>query len=170
MSMFTLDHENVFEGGLQDGTYEVVVYLTKQDAAKSGTEFINLSMIVRNDIEQKGKNQYVFHKIWASKETGQFNTQAINTIGKALQLPNGKQYNSLDELLQDFTLKTCRVTVKNETSEFNGTTYNNLNVKKWETTKFPTFNHVFKTKDDSQSEAFSNPGKPIEISDDSLPF
>lgn len=170
MSMFTLDHENVFEGGLQDGTYEVVLYIVSQDAAKNGTEFINFKMVIRNDIEQKGKNQYVFHKVWASKETGQFNIQAINTIGRALSLPNGKKYEALQDLLQDFTMKTCRVTVKNETSEYNGKTYNNVNVKKWETTKFPTFNHVFKTKDDGQSNDFAGVGKPVEISDDSLPF
>ena len=167
MTFLKLDHDNIFEGGLADGTYEVVVYLTKQDAAKSGTEFINLDLIVRNDVEQKGKNMHVFHKIWASKETGQFNAQAINTIGKALQLQNGKEYSSLEELMQDMTFKTCRVTVKNEESEYNGNTYQNLNIKKWDVSNLTgPLGHEFKKKDNS----FVTDGKSLDISDDDLPF
>ena len=82
----------------------------------------------------------------------------FNTIGAAAQLQRGKQYSSIEELFKDFLGKAVRVTVKNETSEYNGKTYENLNVKRWDKTKFPELAHKFKTTDDG-----SNPFAGVEI-------
>ncbi|MBC2005590.1 hypothetical protein HCA78_17665, partial [Listeria booriae] len=62
--------------------------------------------------------------------------------------------------------KTCLVSVKNETSEYNGKTYNNLNVKSWAESKIPgPSNHQFKAKDIAQQD-----NQPMNITDDDLPF
>src|SRR5690625_7551378 len=76
----------------------------------------------------------------------------FNTIGKACQLQNGKTYNSFDELLKDFEGKPALVFAKNEENENNGKTYNNLNVKMWNKTKFPDVQHQFKGKDQRSEE------------------
>ncbi|EHQ3848178.1 DUF669 domain-containing protein, partial [Listeria monocytogenes] len=88
---------------------------------------------------------------------------ALNTIAKAIQLPNGKDYNTVNELLQDLLTKTCQVTVKNEESEYNGQVYKNLNVKAWAESKITgPLQHVFKKKE--------NEPTPVEISENDLPF
>lgn len=146
--MFTIDHSDVFEGGLiEEGTYEVVVFKAFEDA-KSGTQFINLHLIIRNDLDQKHKNQYLFGSIWRSKETNEYHKGMINTVAKALKIENGKKFNSLDELVSDFVGKTARVVVKHE--EYNGNV--NARVKSWEQSRFTTCNHTYK---EPQTEGFS---------------
>ena len=156
--MFTIDHEDVFEGGLvEEETYEVVVFKAFEDAANSGTQFINLHLIIRNDLDQKHKNQYLFGSIWQSKATGEYNKGMINTVAKALKIENGKKFNSLDELVSDFVGKTARVVVKHE--EYNGKT--NARVNSWEQSRFSTCNHTYK---DPQIEGFST------VSNEDIPF
>lgn len=175
MTGFSLDFENTFEGGgIADGTYEVLISFTGEDATKGGAEYADFRLTVRNDIDQKHKNQIIFEKIFKAKATGKYNMMMFNTIGKAAQLQKGKSYNSIDELLADYLNKPLRVTVKNEESEYNGNTYNNLNVKKWEPTQFPSVQHVYKKKENApaagNSQSYENPLPPIEVNDDDLPF
>ncbi|MFW3590428.1 DUF669 domain-containing protein [Staphylococcus caprae] len=147
MTNFTLNMEDTFEGGIQDGTYETVITKFEENATQSGTEFADVRLTVRNDIDQKYKNNIVFHRIWKAKATGKYDMRFFNTIGAAAQLQQGKQYSSIEELFKDFLGKPVRVTVKNETSEYNGKEYENLNVKRWDKTQFPEVAHKFKTED-----------------------
>lgn len=159
--MFKINHDEVMEFGLIDeGTYEVVVQNAFEDAANTGTMFINLQLIIRNDIDQKHKNQYIFASIWQSKQTGEYHSGMINSVAKALNIENGKTFNTLQELLDDFKRKTARVTVKHE--EYNGNT--NARVKFWEQTKFPQNNHKFKTNSNDVPEGFHP------TSNDDIPF
>ncbi len=173
MTGFSLDFENTFEGGIADGTYEVLITHTGEDATQGGSEYADFRLTIRNDINQKHKNQIIFHKNWKAKETGKYNMMMFNTIGKAAQLQKGKSYSSMDALLADYLNKPLRVTVKNETSEYNGKTYENLNVKKWEPTQFPNVQHVHKKKDNApagNAQSYENPLPPFEVNDDDLPF
>lgn len=147
--MFVINHDEANAGGLvAEGQYEVLVVKAYEDAANSGTQFINLHLVIRNDIVgQKHQNQYLFGSIWRSKETGQYNSGMINTLAKALRIENGKRFNSLDELLGDFVGKTARVTVKHE--EYNGNV--NARVKGWEQSHFNGCNHVFKTENNNNN-------------------
>lgn len=143
---FSLDFNDVFEGQSQikDGEYEVVVNRASEGATPGGAEYIEFDLIIRNDIQQAHQNMHIFHKIWKEKATGKYNMKTFNTVGKACNLQGGKQYKSLQELLDDFYRKTAIVNVKNETSEYAGKTYENINVKFWKESKFGTLNHQFK--------------------------
>lgn len=166
MTNFTLNMEDTFDGGIQDGTYETVITKFEENATQSGTEFADVRLTVRNDIDQKYKNNIVFHRIWKAKATQKYDMRFFNTIGSAAQLQQGKQYKSIEELFQDFLGKPVRVTVKNETSEYNGKTYENLNVKRWEKTKFPELAHKFKTEDGGNPFASGTNS----IDEDDMPF
>lgn len=169
MAGFSLDFNDVFEGQIADGNYEVLVHKVGEDATPGGAEFVQFDLIIRNDVDQKHKNNHIFHKVWKAKDTGKYNMKTFNTIGKACQLQNGKAYKSLEELLKDFEMKTAIVNVKNESSEYNGQTYNNLNVKYWNQSKMNgPVRHQFKSKDNmTVSEMFDS---GIDINDDVLPF
>lgn len=163
MTTFNLNFNDKFEGtGIADGVYEVIVNLAKEDVNKGGSEYAQLDLVIRNDVQQKHSNMHIFHKIWKNKETGKYNFKTFNTLGWAFQLQENKSYNSIDDLLQDFFMKTAKITVKNEKSEFNGQTYDNLNVKRWEQTQLTQSQHQFKDK--------TNSAPTIDISDDDLPF
>lgn len=164
MTNFTLDMNDTFEGGIKDGKYEVVITKFEESATQTGTEFVDVRLTVRNDIDQPYKNQIVFHRIWKAKATQKYNMKSFNTIGAAAQLQQGKQYSSIEELFKDFLGKPVLVAVKNETSEFNGKTYENLNVKRWEKTNFPEVAHKFK------AEEGSNPFETQQQDDTDYPF
>ncbi len=162
MFNFQVNHDEAVDFGLiEEGEYEVIVAKAFEDAAKSGTMFINLHLVVRNDIDQKYKNKYIFANIWQSKDTGQYHPGMLNTVAKALRIENGKTYHSLEELLNDFKGRTARVTVKHE--EYNGRTYER--VKAWEPSRFSTCNHQFKNEDGGMN----IPGF-MEVDDSEIPF
>lgn len=157
-----LDHSNVYEGSAlkPEGDYEVVVKEAKLDTLKDGREYINIALVVRNDCPQGYRNAYIWASLWKGKESGEFNMKQINTIGKALNIPTGKQYADWNALLADFNGKAARVTIKHE--EYNGNT--NERVAFWNVTKFPAVAHQWK---DANSTG-SMPG--TEVSADDCPF
>lgn len=168
--LFTVNHEEAFETGeVKDGKYEVVINSAKEDATPNGAEYLNLDLIIRNDFEQPFKNAHIFARVWKSKDSGQYHGGMLNTIGKAFRLPDGKSYKTMEELCDDLALKTGKVTVKNEISEYGGKTYENLNVKSWEQTELQGLNHQFKEKTKASNDPFGNAAQ-IDVSDDSLPF
>lgn len=168
MAGFSLDFNDTFSGSVENGTYEVVVDKVMVKTTTGGTEYVNFDLIIRNDFDQKFKNAHIFHSVWKSKETGKYNMKSFNTLGKACKLQNGKTYKSFDELLQDFEKKVCRVTVKNETSQYDGKTYENLNVKGWAESNVPVCRHQFKAKENMTVSDMMAGG--VEITDDILPF
>lgn len=172
MTGFNLDFSKVAQtGGVKDGTYECVVNRANEDATSGGSEYMELDLIIRNDIDQPYKNAHIFAKIWKTKDTGRYSEGMIMAVAQALQLQDGKQYNSLDELMADFVLKPVLVTIKNEKSESNGKEYDNLNVKKWEKSKIQgVMNHQFKKGDEPSFGNSNNQSTTVEINDDDLPF
>jgi hypothetical protein len=171
MAGFSLDFNDVFEGQgkIADGDYEVVVNRCSEGATPGGAEYIEFDLIIRNDVDQQHKNQHIFPKVWKAKETGKYNMKTFNTIGKACKLQNGKAYKSLQELLDDYVMKTAIVNVKNETSEYNGNTYENTNVKYWTLSKINgPLKHQFKVKENMTVSDMMSSG--IDIQDEDLPF
>lgn len=166
--VFQFDFNDTFEGGLPDGTYEAVISSISEDATKGGSQFISCVLTVRNDVDQKGKNALIFHRIWMAKATGKYNKSMLNTIGKYAQMSEDKKYESLGDVFKDLYGKPVRVTVKNEESEYNGKTYNNLNIKRWDYTKFPNLQHQFKPQ--KEGSPFEVRQESVVISEDDLPF
>lgn len=173
---FNLDFNDVYEGSgrIADGDYEVVVKNVKEDATPGGAEYVEFDLVLRNDFNQEHKNMHVFHKVWKAKATGKYNMKQFNTMGKAFQLQNGKTYTSFQDLLNDFILKTARISLKNEKSEHNGKEYTNYNVF-FNPTALKGLNHTWEKKEAAGAGAtptdpFINGSGPIEIKDDDLPF
>lgn len=165
---FSLNFEDVYEGSgrIADGDYEVVVKNVKEDATPNGAEYTEFDLVLRNDFDQAHKNMHVFHKVWKAKDTGKYNMKQFNTMGKAFRLQNGKAYKSLQELLEDFVMKTARISLKNVESEYNGKTYTNYEVY-FNQSNLTGLAHQWNKKEQTAGEMLEqNPN----ISDDDLPF
>lgn len=166
MTGFKVDYNEAQDfGAVPDGDYEVVIFNVNEDVTKGGAENINFDMVIRNDLQQPRGNSHLFHKIWKNKETGKYNRGMIMALAKAFGLQDGKEYSSFDQFLQDFAMRPAKVRVKNETSEYNGKTYDNTNIKKFEPSKFPDVQHQWKTKENAPA----NNTAPV-IEDSDLPF
>lgn len=152
--MFTIDYSQAQEfATITNGTYEVFIESAKPDASEGGTDFMDIRFKIRDDFDQKFKNNIIFYKIWVNKETQQYNANKINTLAKMAQLPDGAKFAGVEEFLNALVGKHLKVTVKNETSEYNGKTYENLNVKRLE-----------------KSDILAPKKASTEVTDDMLPF
>ena len=179
---FQLDHDNIFDNHIPDGEYEVFINTMHEDATPKGAEYISVDSIIRNDVPQPHRNSHIFHKIWKTKATNDYNPKSFNMMGKAAELPNKKTYNTMEELFADFEGRPVRVRVKNEKSQGNdGITYDNLNIKMWEKTKIDgQVRHVRKEKQQTDGLTYPPPnqqaanngfyGSQITIRDEDLPF
>lgn len=152
--MFEIDYSQAKEfASITDGTYETFIEKAVQDETKSGADFINIHFRIRKDFQQEFQNNIIFHRIFAKKEDGKYPVGAIMNLAKQAGIPDGTKFKSLDDYLNQLLNKCLKVTVKNETSEYNGNTYNNLNVKRIEKSDIP---------------AITNPIE--EFKEDDLPF
>ena len=149
---FTVNYDDAFEGSdlIPQGDYEVIVKKAEEKETKDGSKkYISIQLAVRNDIDQKYKNKIIFESLFKGKDTGKYQMKQFNTISKALKIPNGKNYGSLDELLGDWNNKPVLVRIKHE--QYNGNT--NARVGFYNESKFKDCNHVWLVKTDNQQMA-----------------
>lgn len=167
-----------------EGDYEVIVVKAEERQTKNGKLGLNVSMVIRNDVQQNYKNGYIFHTLWKRREPTAADMQVqgysfgqIMALGKAAQLPDGKDYPDLAAFLADLVGKPVRVTIKHE--EYNGQKQERVS---WlDPTRFPEVRHVMKTSASpsayaaQQQTTYANqPAQPQytqpHIEDEDLPF
>lgn len=112
-----------------EGDYECLIAKAEErDYTNSKGEektCLNISFVIRNDVEQGYKNGYIFHTLWKRIEPTENDMQVngygfnqVMALGKAAGLPDGKDYDSLEQFLGELVKKPVRVTVKH--GEWNG--------------------------------------------------
>lgn len=146
---FSTNYENVNDYGLVPaGMYEVVIRNIEERTTKKGSTGLNLSLVIRNDVDQKQKNRFLFHTLWKRKEPTQADMQVqgygfnqLMQLAKAAKLPSGKAYETVEELCKDLLHRPLLVKVKHD--EWNGNTREEI--ERIEESRFPQCNHVFKT-------------------------
>jgi hypothetical protein len=160
MSLFSVNYEAAEQfSSVENGTYEVVVATAEQSASKTGTDFLDIRLKIRDDFQQKFRNNLIFDKVWINKQTLQYPEWALQRYAKAVKIPEGVEINTIEQFLNIIKGKTLKVTVKNEQSESNGVTYDNLNIKKMEQSELPPY-----------SGAVSSESAPAKADDLDLPF
>lgn len=130
---FKTDYTQAKEASeLQDGRYHVRFEKFDLQQTKNGVEFINLQFRIRNDVEQPFQNFCIFEKIFKKKETGEWITFALHTMGKVLKLPDGKEYKNISAFLKECVGRVCTVTLKTKKETFDNQVYENQRIVKWE--------------------------------------
>ncbi len=146
---FGINYDDAATGSdlLPKGDYEVVIKYAGEDATKGGTVYINVTMVIRNDVDQQYKNKYIWHSIWQKKEPsaadigcGGYSYKQIQSLSKAAGLPNGKKYESLASWCEELKDKVVRVTIDHE--EYKGEMQ--ARVKWVNESKFPQCSHAWK--------------------------
>lgn len=155
-------------GGLVPvGEYEVVIKIGSQMVTAGGTEYLNIPMVIRNDVDQPRQNAYLWHTVWhkhtpTEKDPNGFSGKSIQTISKAAKIPNGQSFNTLDDWLEALIGRVIRVTVEHDT--YNGNT--NARIKYTTESTKPECLHKFKEKPDTTHEAYTE----VTSEDNDLPF
>lgn len=160
--MISTNYKDLNDNLIPEGKYEAVIKSAFLDMTKGGTEFINVQLIVRNDVEQIYQNKYIFHSIWKKKEPNEadkncdgFSAQQLFKLCKAIDIPENKEFENLEQMLAELVGKPVLVGIKHD--EYNG--YKQEKVSFVAKTKFPDCKHEFKKKEPE-----------IEVDDSDLPF
>lgn len=119
MSFLKINHEEA--GGSQfeliaEGEYECVIADAEVTESKSGNPMLKLTITIRNDVKQPHRKQKLWDYLVAT-EKAMFKFQQV---GKAVSLPNGKDFNTLEDYRKAILFKAVRVNVIHEESEYNG--------------------------------------------------
>ena len=157
MGIFSVNYDAAEQfAAIENGTYEVYVAQAEQSATQSGTDFLDIRLKIRDDFTQKFRNNMIFDKVYVNKSTLEYPLWVLQAYCKATKVPEKTDIQSIEQFLDLIKGKSMKVTVENETSEWNGKTYENLRVKKREQSELPPYSA--KTE------------KAPEVSDLDLPF
>lgn len=144
---FTVDTNNTQEqqGLMKPGDYEVVIKEVKEgQRQQKGTPYIQIELIVRNDVNQEYKNKHIWYTIWdtpATREKGMYAKQ-INTVSKHAGIQNGASFNSFQDWGKFLFGRPMLATVKLE--EYNGEQKERVSFLS--ATKFPQCQHNFRVE------------------------
>lgn len=147
---FSTDYTEVSSFDLiPKGEYEVIIKNIEERTTQNGATGLNLTLAIRNDVEQKYQNRLVFHTLWKRREPTQADMQVqgysfkqIMSLAKATNLPSGKSYETVNDLCVDLINHVMRVTVDHDT--YNG---NSREIVKYmNISKIPECKHVYKEK------------------------
>ena len=171
---FTTNYKNNERNDLfPAGQYEMIITRIKHDATKKGTEYISISMVVRNDLDQalpntngKAHNRYYTHFMWPNRETGDFELGDMQYVFEAAGIPEGTEINSFEELTKQLVNKPVRLKIGVYTPKDGGETRNSTWPNNFDKTKFPQVQHVFKKK----AQTTTQPDVGAGITDSDLPF
>lgn len=130
---YNLIPEGIYEVILKDGGY--------MDATEGGTTYLNIPMVVRNDVEQKYKNMFIWDAVWTSSTQKHidFKTGAISA---ALEISPGTEFESIEQWGEFLKGKVLRVAVKHE--EYQGKMQ--VKINGYYKTECPDVKRVFKSK------------------------
>lgn len=150
---FSTNYDDVQDdyGIIPAGEYEVIIRNIEERTTKNGATGLNLSLVIRNDVEQKFKDRYLFCTYWKRKEPTQADMQVqgysfkqIMRLAKSAKLPSGKAYENVKELCEDLLKRPLRVTVEHEKNDYDGRIRENI--KYVNESNFPDCRHVFKER------------------------
>ena len=140
MGIFSVNYDAAEQfAAIENGTYEVYVAQAEQSATQSGTDFLDIRLRIRDDFQQKFRNNLIFDKVYVNKSTLEYPIWVLQSYCKAAKIPENTDIQSIEQFLDLIKGKSMKVTVENETSEWNGKTYENLRVKKREQTELPPY-------------------------------
>ena len=149
MTGFTTDYTDVKDnyGLIPEGQYEVIIKKIEERTTQNGATGLNLTFVIRNDVEQKHQNRCIFHTLWkrkdptdADKQVQGYSFKQIMILAKSAALPSGKVYENVHALCADLVNRVIRVTIAHD--EYNG---NKREVVKYtNASQFPECKHVYK--------------------------
>ena len=174
--MIKLDYSEQEQVLIPEGTYEFIIKNAEVAETKGGTENIYIPLVIRNDVAQEAQNRMVFHRIYRKKEPspadmefGGFNAAQLNALCKAVGLPNGSDYESLEEVLFVLTGGVFRAELYHE--EFNGKTSEKIKFPK--PSNYPASSHAWKkpaVKQNGLNIKGDEDFNKTEIIDEEVPF
>lgn len=107
-----------------EGEYECMIEQAAESATLKLTPFLDIRLRIRTDVPNPCAG-ILFHRIWKKRQPTPADIACegyvawqVQSLSKAAQLPDGKEYATLDDWCADLIGRCIRVTVEHE--EYNG--------------------------------------------------
>lgn len=148
------------------GVYEAVIQNTSEKFTQgNGTRYMAVSMVIRNDIQQKYQDKRIDYRIWTTSNPGTKTIEgyveySLALMSKACRLPEQIDVNSVNELSKLWIGKPVRITVGQR--EYKGKTY--IEISKVEQSGYIQVNHKYKSANNNNSTFIPN------NNNDNIPF
>ncbi|ESV55137.1 hypothetical protein SAG0136_07945 [Streptococcus agalactiae LMG 14747] len=155
---FTTDYSNITEYAdwkVQD--YEIIVKDVYETTAGTGTKGLVIESVVRNDVKQEKQNAHIWDRHWHRRDTQKFDFASLMRIASALGIPEGKNFNSFEDFMNEFIGKTAKVRIR--LREYNGE--KQPDVHYYNKTDFPQINHTWKEAVNTTSAPTQEPDLPF---------
>lgn len=183
MAFITTNYSEVQDNdfsALPTGNYEIVIKSAQERAAKTGSESIQLDLVVRNDLDAvpalkdtngKYHNRHVFMDNWKRRETKQYDLQNIQTILQVVGVPEGTNLNSIEDFISAIAGKPAKVYIKRTTDSYQGESREINRVAPWNFSKtdYPQVQHVWKDQQNGKN-PFADSQTEVDIKNSDLPF
>lgn len=156
---FKVDYNNTGIEPIKPGEYEVTPVKFDIQAAQSGNMRVIVNYLVRSDVSQAGQGQEIMYDNFTVTENSMWR---FNQASKAAGFPDGVEFSSVEDWANAFMNRPVRVVVGEKT-------YNNKTFPEVKSFKESQHQKSAPVKNDFNSDPFAN-SKPIDISDDDLPF
>lgn len=174
MTGFSVNYDQASDGNLiSPGVYETIIREPHLDEYK-GVPYLSIPLVIRNDIPQKHKNNYIWYSMRLKKNPepadmacGGFSVKMIQTLSKAAGLPNGKSYAGLQDWLNDLNGRLIRMEVKRHIWEGK----EKVDFGFPQATQYPTCNHVMRSNNAAAQVNSPNiPAGFTQVSNEEVPF
>lgn len=103
---------------IDDGIYEVSISHAELKTSKKGNPYIDIVLVIRNDVEQAFKNARIYHKIFSVGDTKKFNQKILLNYAQALKFD--KAVHSIEEYVAELAGRNFIVQTKQKQREYQG--------------------------------------------------
>lgn len=126
MSFLKINHEEAGSNDIiAEGDYECIVSDAEITESKSGNPMLKLTITIRNDVKQPHRKQ----KMWDYLVVTEKAMFKFQQVGKAIQLPNGKDFKTLEDYRLAILYKPVKIKVVHEDNTYNGETKKQARIK-----------------------------------------
>lgn len=128
MSFLKVSHEEAGSNEYEiiaEGEYETIISDVEVTESKSGNPMLKLTITVRNDVKQPHRKQKLWDYLVAT-EKAMFK---FHQVAKAVALPNGKDFKTIEEYRNAILYKPVRIKVVHEENTYNGETKKQARIK-----------------------------------------
>ena len=127
MGFMTVDHSKAQQGRFlaPEGTYECIISAARINKTQKGTEYLQINLSIREDVEQPCAGENIEWPVWKKKEPTRndpngFPQGTIQHISRVVKLENGLSFDTFDDWTRAIQGKPIRVEIRHE--EYNGST------------------------------------------------
>lgn len=118
---YKYDSKNTGSEMIPEGAYECLISGAHTTESKfSGTPYIALSLVVRNDVEQECKNRIIRDSLYLSEKARPYSEKKMNTIMKCNDFPDGVEFDTDDAWCAAIIGLPLIVNVKHKLNDYSG--------------------------------------------------